>query len=478
MAGIPMSSVMRSRLAGGVPGRPDAMRGMPGGPGRAAPPFLQARVPAGVTGQRPIISAPAGVSDAVRRPGPAVSPAPRPGGGAPQVATPIRAMMAARPAVGQPAPVQQPAQVLNTGTRMMSVAQRPGGAAPGRAPGGPGGVVGAAPPATPPPPPAQQAQLAQPIQQMSSMVAPPPAVNVAQPPAPAALPQLGGNPLIPQGTQAVPLAGLGGLLERRLASPTRFDLPAVQQAFKFLGGELERKGEEAASRADVEAARRGVFFGTPGLTLREEARRPFQEALGGLGTNLLLEQARTGGQDVSQAIADAMRFGETGLQAEQFAAQLGLRAADLGFQGAPDINQMTGALAGMPLPGGGDPNAIANAFGALGALAGQRQGVTAPVAAASAPAAAASSAADRIGAVPSVAATTPGGFTRTAPVSATPIRPSATSLPAIGKTALNETLIRPITVPSMPVLKRFTGTTPAPSPTARRPARRPKAGPE
>lgn len=172
------------------------------------------------------------------------------------------------------------------------------------------------------------------------------------PPRPVPPPPVGGgNPLVPEGVPAIGLGSLGGLIERQLANPSRFGAPQAQEAFNFFSGDLQRQADEAANRARVGAASRGVFFGSGGLNQEQRARQPFQTAQGQLATNLALSQAQTGSQDLNAAIANAFRFGENQQQADQFAANLGLQTSQFGFEGAPGIDQAIGAFGGLPLPG-------------------------------------------------------------------------------------------------------------------------------
>ncbi len=181
------------------------------------------------------------------------------------------------------------------------------------------------------------------------------------------VPTLGGSGLVPQGTQAVGLEGLGGLIERQLANPSRFDDETFKQVFGFAKGELERDRDAALDAATADAQARGVFFGSPLTTSRGDIQSEFGRGLGALGSNLLLEQARTGGQDQQAAIANAFRFGENQLGADQFAAQLGLGTAGLGFEGAPDINQGINAIGNLPIA---QPGGTSDLFGQVGNIAG------------------------------------------------------------------------------------------------------------
>jgi hypothetical protein len=182
---------------------------------------------------------------------------------------------------------------------------------------------------------------------------------------PGGLPQPG-NPLVPEGG-AVPLGGLGGLLERQLGNPSRFGLPQVQQAFDFLSGELQRGAQGAEQRAITDAQQRGVFFGSPLTTSLGDIATELQRGQGNLASTLALAQAQTGGQDLNAAIANAFRFGENQLGAQQFAGQLGLNALGQGQQGAPDINSILAMIQGLPTAQMGN---LGGQFGGLGSLAG------------------------------------------------------------------------------------------------------------
>jgi len=179
---------------------------------------------------------------------------------------------------------------------------------------------------------------------------------------------LGTNPLVPQGTEAIGLGNLGGLIERQLANPSAFGSSQVQDAFKGLVGQLDESAETANQRAIADAQSRGVFFGSPLTTSQGDIATQLQDAKGNLATQLLLNQAQTFGQDQNAAIGNAFRFGENQLGADQFAASLGLQSFGAGNQGAPNINSAANAIAAQPLPA---PQGGSNAaLGALGALFG------------------------------------------------------------------------------------------------------------
>jgi len=315
--------------------------GGPGGPGAEGGSFLTQQsqgggnviqpppeIPGDAGGKAPKSTALASQSTIARPPTPRppapLAPAPAP---APTAVAPAPAPA---PAPTGPAPVSGQVQQVQS---QMPILVQPG----------PGGATGL--PGQPPPPGAFQ---------------PPPGSPGLTPNAPAS----------PGGPPAVPLGGLGGLIERQLATPGRFDNPAVQQAFDALSGKLGTQGDVAANRAKVAGTSRGVFFGSGGIEQEERARDPFTQAQGDLATNLLLAQAQTGGQDQNAAIANAFRFGENQQSANQFTADLGLRSALGGFQGAPDINSAVSTIAGQPLPTGGG----GAQFGGLGQLAGLLSG--------------------------------------------------------------------------------------------------------
>jgi len=321
-------------------GRQDALRPPTGGPGRPAPSFLINKAPQG-----PRRQAGAGPQSFISRAKTTIGNFQRPGGGTvPQrapIARPTQSTIAGprRPAaptipaelpgdvrqagvVGQPAPVQQPPQVS-------------GGAGPSRPPIG--GAPAPAPPlTTPAPAPA-------PVQQPA--VAPQPA-----PPAPAG--PVAGNPLTP-GVDTVPLSGLGGLIERQLANPSRFGSEEFQRSLEGFGASSRADEEQAANRARSLANARGVFFGSGGIREEERSRQPFQRGRADLANSLLLSQAQTGGQDLQGAIGNAFRFGENITSADQFAAGLGERVLGRGLEGAPSIDAAAANIANQPLPGAG-----------------------------------------------------------------------------------------------------------------------------
>lgn len=211
---------------------------------------------------------------------------------------------------------------------------------------------------------------------------PPPLVNAAQPGGPGLAPppggppppQFGGNPLTPDAPDAVPLSGLGGLLERQLANPSRFGSEEFQRAFGSFQEGSKADEEEAANRARALASSRGVFFGSGGIREEERSRRPFQRGRADVANALLLNQAQTGGQDLQSAIGNAFRFGENITSADQFSATLGSNLLGQGLTGAPDINAASANIAAQPLPGAPPPLDL----GGLAGLGGQGGGGGAP----------------------------------------------------------------------------------------------------
>jgi hypothetical protein len=175
--------------------------------------------------------------------------------------------------------------------------------------------------------------------------------------------------LVPPGTEAIGLGNLGGLIERQLATPSRFGSAEVQQAFQHGSQNLEDAARMAEAQATTGAQQRGMFFGSPLTTSLGDISTQLQRGKGDLLSNLLMAQAQTGGQDLNQAIANAFRFGENIDLNALRQAQMGLGAVGAGFQGAPTSGQITGQIAGQPLPG--QPGV--GGFGALGQLFGQQQ---------------------------------------------------------------------------------------------------------
>jgi len=274
-------------------GRQDALRPPTGGPGRPAPSFLMnSRAP---QRRAPIARPTQSTIAGPRRPAAPTIPAELPGD------------VRQAGVVGQPAPVQQPQQQAATFDR---------------------------------------APIAPPLRQP----APQPAA-----PAPAQPPQVGpvgGNPLTPD-VNAVPLSGLGGLIERQLANPSRFGSEEFQRSLEGFGASSRADEEQAANRARSLANARGVFFGSGGIREEERSRQPFQRGRADLANTLLLSQAQMGGQDLQGAIGNAFRFGENITSADQFAAGLGERVLGRGLEGAPSIDAAAANIANQPLPGAG-----------------------------------------------------------------------------------------------------------------------------
>ncbi len=206
----------------------------------------------------------------------------------------------------------------------------------------------------PPPPPPQQ-------------TTPPPAQVTLPPPAPAPAPQVAPAQNA-QPPNAIPLSGLGGLLERQLANPSRYGQEEAKKTYEYLSQNLEDQAKQAEQGAIANAASRGVYYGSPLTTSLGDIGTQLMRGKGDLAAQIAREQALTEGTDRQAAIGNAFRFGENQTAADQFAAQLGLQATGMGFGGAPDINSTIGAIAGQPFP-----QAQPADLSGLGALAGLAQ---------------------------------------------------------------------------------------------------------
>jgi hypothetical protein len=274
---------------------------------------------------------------------------------------------ALRPPQGGPGTVAPPSlatRMQPTGGGERPAFPRLGGVGPNihpRAPEQPKPFIGLRPPVTTP----AQGQMAG------------PAITPPAPRPPQIQPPVAGSPYGPNAA-GVPLGQVGGLIQQQLANPTRFDLPAFKDIFNFAKGDLQAEADRSRQGVTADAARRGVFHSDVPDTMTggmHDINERYNRGLGALSSNLALEAARTGGQDFNSSLGNAFRFMENQQGADQFAANLGLQSAGLGYGGSPDINQLLSQISGQPLPQLGQ-----NPLEALGSSLAmfQRPGATAP----------------------------------------------------------------------------------------------------
>lgn len=163
-----------------------------------------------------------------------------------------------------------------------------------------------------------------------------------------------------EGRNAIGLEFLGGLIERLLANPSRFDTDtAMKLRETFL---KDQETEEARGMQDIEAdaVSRGLTFSDVPYSrsggifdLKERLAR----ARGAFESDLLEKQATTWGGDMNNAIRNALDFGSLAMGGESqldALAELALRHGG----DAPGISEMIGAILGMQQNGSGGINPI------------------------------------------------------------------------------------------------------------------------
>jgi hypothetical protein len=163
------------------------------------------------------------------------------------------------------------------------------------------------------------------------------------------------------GQNSIPLGDLGKVIERFLGQPSRFGLPEVQQTRSAIREDLLADARVREAAAESDAARRGVYFGSPLTTSKGDIQSDLNRALARADADLLMEQARTQAGDRERAIGAGERFGQNAFLNELARGQLGLNAASLGSQGGPSIPGSVGTIAALPgaQTGGLDPALIA-----------------------------------------------------------------------------------------------------------------------
>jgi hypothetical protein len=129
---------------------------------------------------------------------------------------------------------------------------------------------------------------------------------------------------------------------------------SLSKVFQFFKGDLEKERDMNLSEADADAARRGVFYGTPGAQSREDVRDKFGRSLSQLQANLLQNESQN---DISRMGLATQLFGN-------------MQANDLGR-----LQLMTGLIPDDMEASGVDPNlyaAIAQMFGGQGQAGGKK----------------------------------------------------------------------------------------------------------
>lgn len=89
-----------------------------------------------------------------------------------------------------------------------------------------------------------------------------------------------------------PNAPRGGVPAPGTAAGAGSNMPPLQRLFQFLKEDLQRERDIGLSEADVDAARRGVFFGTPGAQSRQDVTERFQRGLGQLDASLIQNETQ------------------------------------------------------------------------------------------------------------------------------------------------------------------------------------------
>ncbi len=145
-----------------------------------------------------------------------------------------------------------------------------------------------------------------------------------------------------------------------------------QQAYQQGYQNLQDQAKLAGANAQADAAKRGVYYGSPLTTSLGDIDTQLQRGAGDLQSNLLLNQAQTMGANQQNAIQNVFQYGQNQNQADQFQANLGLQEANSGFAGAPTSDNAFNQAMGL-----GQPTTVAGTQGpnlsGLGALAGYLQ---------------------------------------------------------------------------------------------------------
>jgi len=117
-----------------------------------------------------------------------------------------------------------------------------------------------------------------------------------------------------------------------LQNPGRFDANAY---ITNQTNELKREAALAGANVNADAARRGVFFGTPATQAMTGVQSALQRGLGDMRGQVSLAQAQTAEQDRQAAIAQALSLLGSQQGANQFNANLALQLLGMGLGGAP-----------------------------------------------------------------------------------------------------------------------------------------------
>ena len=158
---------------------------------------------------------------------------------------------------------------------------------------------------------------------------------------------------------------LADLIVNRLNAPNPFGTAEIEALRE--SGRVEREQQRRAQTAALEAdaARRGVFFGTPLTTGLGEMEAAIQRSADQTERDILQLVAEATERSSQATLDDALQFLGMAGNEQQAMNQLAVAAAQLGQQGGIDPNSALALLMGMGGDAGGiDPNLLAF-FGSL-----------------------------------------------------------------------------------------------------------------
>lgn len=185
-----------------------------------------------------------------------------------------------------------------------------------------------------------------------------------------------------QGQDSSALFGdFGKLLREALQKPSRYDAEEAKKFYEYGKADLTRQRDMDLSESDAEAASRGVFYGTPGLNMRMDAKERFGRGLADLQTNIAREQATTAGQDRAGAVQDVFNFLGQGREDDKMKVAIAQLIGSMGNQGSLDFSGLDMGGAEPEFGGGVDWASLGSMFSGGGAGAQAKppvQGAKAP----------------------------------------------------------------------------------------------------
>lgn len=139
-------------------------------------------------------------------------------------------------------------------------------------------------------------------------------------------------------------------LMERITNPSRYDSAAVSSERQQGMQNLQDQRKIGENNAIADAARRGVYNGTPLTTSLGDIGTQYQRGLGEMEAKITQDTAARHNQDLNDAMNAIFTYGNAQLLSQQQQNDLWLAILNAGYGGGPG---MPGASTQLPLPGQG-----------------------------------------------------------------------------------------------------------------------------